>query len=205
MYVRVTDRGGGNELARRKCLDREKYYKPVALILSTLDYGCCVYSSAFASLLSSLHPVHCLGLRLALNASRNPLCGIKLTVTFRPCTLLSLQSFARLHQFSTSSFSSHPRLPCTVLVRTHTLLFHSPFPNFDFFPFHIHSLLPCLIPSPSICYSVFVISPSLICKFASYDPFSLNTFLLMPVKLLFLLMALVLPFFSHYYACPESL
>ena len=75
MHIRITDRGEGIELARRKCLDRERYYKlfhvswgsdrntflhlHVALILSTPDYGCRVYSSA--SLLTSLDPVHRLG------------------------------------------------------------------------------------------------------------------------------------------------
>jgi len=133
-----------------------------------------VYSSASASLLSLLDPVHHLGLRLALGAFRSsPVESLYaesgLPSLSRRRALLSLRCYARLHQFSTSKitipqplltkFSSHPRSSHPFPFRMHALLSHSPFSNLTILPFQTHSFPPWLIPSPIICSSITLSSP----------------------------------------------
>lgn len=138
----------------------------VSLVLSTLDYGCHVYSSASPPLLNALDSVHHQGLRLALGAFRSSPVESLYTESGLPClsrrrTLLSLRCYARLHQFSTSKlyipqplitkFSSHQRLPAPLPVRMHRLLSHSPYPDLKVLPFYAHTSPPWLIPRPQIC------------------------------------------------------
>ena len=140
------------------------------LILSLLDYGCHVYSSASPSLLSLLDPVHHLGLRLALGAFRSSPAeslyaesGIPSLTRRR--ALLSLRYYARSLRFPSSAlrvpsplpdiFTSRPRLPSPLFFRMQTLLSHSPFPAFRPLPFCVPSTPPWLAPPLSVCSSVF--------------------------------------------------
>ena len=145
-----------------------------SLVPPTLDYGCHVYSSASSSLLHLLDPVHHLGLRLALGAFRSsPVESLYaesgLPSLSRRRALLSLRSYARSHQLSTSSFtippslsaifSSHPRLPSLLPVRMQALLSHPSSPTLKPLPFYVHSFPPWLQPTPLICKSVYPTSP----------------------------------------------
>ena len=142
----------------------------VTLILSTLDYGCHIYSSASTSLLAHLDTVHHSGLRLALGAFRSSPVESLYTESGMPSlsrrrALLSLRCYARFHQFSLTkltipqsllhTFTSSPRLPTPLPVRMDTLLSHSPFPHLRPLPLSVHSIPPWLIPNPCICSSVF--------------------------------------------------
>ena len=149
-------------------------YLHTTLILSTLDYGCHIYSSASNSLLNLLDPIHHLGLRLALGAFRStPVESLYaesgLPSLSRRRALLSLRCYTRLHQFSTAKltippallpvFSSSSRLPTPFPVRMQSLLSHSSFPTLHVIPLYIPSFPPWLLPSPHICTSVFSNTP----------------------------------------------
>lgn len=149
-------------------------YLHTTLILSTLDYGCHIYSSASASLLGLLDPIHHLGLRLALGAFRSsPVESLYaesgLPSLSRRRALLSLRCYARLHQFPTTKitiapallpiFPSSPRLPTPFPVRMQSLLSHSSFPTLQVTPLYIPSFPPWLIPSPRICPSISFTTP----------------------------------------------
>ena len=149
-------------------------YLHTTLILSTLDYGCHIYSSASDSLLKLLDPLHHLALRLALGAFRSsPVESLYAESGFpslsRRRDLLSLRYYARLHQLPTTRitipptllpvFSSSPRLPIPFSVRMQSLLSHSTFPTLHITPLYIPSFPPWLIPLPHICTSVFSDSP----------------------------------------------
>ena len=133
-----------------------------------------IYSSAFATLLTSLDPIHHLGLRLALGALRSFLVESLYAESGLPSlsrhhTFLFLRSYVRLHQFSTSkitiphalqsSFFSHPRLSRSLSVLDLNVL-----------PFHTHSFPPFL--PPQFALLPFLILPSLIHQLTSYEHFS---------------------------------
>lgn len=149
-------------------------YLHITLVLSTLDYGCHIYSAASASLLSLLDPIHHSGLRLALGAFRStPVESLYaesgLPSLSRRRALLSLRCYARLHQFSTNKltpsptllpvFSSSPRLPTPFSVRMQSLLSHSSLPTLHVIPLYVPPSPPWLVPAPNICTSVFSDTP----------------------------------------------
>lgn len=134
----------------------------VTLVLSLLDYGCHVYSSASPTLLRLLDPVHHQGLRLALGAFRSsPVESLNAESGFPSLfcrrALLSLRCYSRLHQFSTSKLTlsqpvldklmNHPTLPRPFPARMATLLSHSPFPRPSVLPFRFHTSPPLVDPS----------------------------------------------------------
>lgn len=114
----------------------------------------------------------------------------------RHCAL-SLQCYASLHQFSASKItipqplltkvSSHPLLSPPLLFICATLLSHSPFPNLNILPFY-----------PPMAYTSFSSLFFYHSQFfqvrytLSHDLVSLNTFPLIPLVLLSILMALYL-------------
>ncbi len=149
-------------------------YLHTTLVLSTLDYGCHIYSAASTSLLNLLDPIHHTGLRLALGAFRStPVESLYaesgLPSLFRRRALLSLRCYTRLHQFPMAKltpsptllpiFSSSPRLPTPFPVRMQSLLSHSSFPNLHVIPLYVPSTPPWLVPTPNICTSVFSDTP----------------------------------------------
>ena len=140
------------------------------LVLSVLDYGCHVYSSASPSDLSLLDPVHHLGLRLALGAFRSsPVESLYaesgLPSLSRRRALLSLRCYARSLQFPSSAlrvppslspvFSSHPRLPLPISLRMHALLSLPSSPSLSPLPFAVSRFPPWLAPPLSLCSGVF--------------------------------------------------
>ena len=140
------------------------------LILSLLDYGCHVYSSASPSLLSLLDPVHHKGLRLALGAFRSSPAESLYAESGIPSlsrrrALLSLRFYARSLRFPSPAlrvpsslstvFLSRPHLPSPLLYRMQSLLSHSPFPAFRPLPFCVPSTPPWLTPPLLVCSSVF--------------------------------------------------
>ena len=148
----------------------------MALVLSKLDYGCQIYSSASATTLRKLDPVHHLGLRLALGAFRSsPVESLYvesgLPSLYRRRALLSLRYFARLHQFPSPSvlqlsdsvtayYTSHSRLPAPYSFRMCSLLASSPFPIANILPFRTSLFPPWFLPCPAVCSSILPCSKS---------------------------------------------
>ena len=140
------------------------------LILSILDYGCHIYSSASPTYLSYLDPVHTQGLRLALGAFRSSPVESLYVETGIPSlsyrrSRLSLNYFARLHQFSInkiivpnsllSAFTPPSRLPTPFYTQMQHLLSQSSLPTLNVLSITTYSFPPWLLPSSFVCPSVF--------------------------------------------------
>ena len=147
----------------------------LTLVLSTLDYGCQLYSSASDSVLSTLDAVHHAGLRLALGAFKSsPVTSLYvesgIPSLYRRRALLSLKYFVRLQQSSQSTYrlasKSHPsftspsRLQPPFCVRIQFFLTHSNFSIPPILPLRPSNFPPWLVPTPNICPSFLPCSKS---------------------------------------------
>ena len=137
------------------------------LILSKLDYGCQVYSSASTRIISKLDPVHTTGLRLALGAFRStPVVSLYAEASFPPLnlrrSLLTVKSHARLLQTPAHplqhppahlrhSFQSRPSLLLPFSLRVPALLRSISFTFPPIIPLRIISFPPWLLPTPVVC------------------------------------------------------
>ena len=143
----------------------------LVLILSKLDYGCQVYSSASSTTLRKLDAVHHLGLRLAIGAFRSsPIKSLYVESGFPSLyqrrNLLSLRYYARLHQVQSPPvlrisepvlqyYTSRPHLPASYPLRIRPLLSASSLSMADVILFRPALYPPWLLPQPVVCHSMF--------------------------------------------------
>lgn len=158
----------------------------IVLVLSTLDYGCFVYSSASALLLGLLDPVHHLGLCWTLSA----FCSFPVESHYAESGLPSLSHFVSVFPFDVMPGFTSFLLPIVITPLVSICSPSSPIPLLNLRFFCTMPILFChgwYLPLKSVFLPIQIYLP------LSYNLVSLNTVPLIPLAFLSILTAPHLP------------